>query len=130
MLLQSSFKMRFAAATLLSLPIFAAATAIDVSARQNSCSGGSMTCCNSTQESTALNLGSLSGLLGIQLPNLGALIGLTCTSLSILSALGQSWLEDLDIKKTSLTNHQLDPAGLLLKQLNGLIALGCIAINL
>ena len=90
-----SSNMRFAAATLLSLPIFAAATAVDVSARNgdDQCSGGTINCCNSTQsvcplckspnkprsprvsQSTALNLGTLSSLLGIQLPNIAGLIG-------------------------------------------------------
>ncbi|KAF5320953.1 hypothetical protein D9619_001629 [Psilocybe cf. subviscida] len=112
--------MRFATATLLSLPIFAAATTVDVAARNDDggsqCSGGTINCCNSTQNSTALNLGTLSSLLGIQLPNIGALIGLTCTSIAALSALGQQCAS----QQVCCTNNSF----------NGLIALGCTAINL
>ncbi|KAF5320999.1 hypothetical protein D9619_001640 [Psilocybe cf. subviscida] len=108
--------MRFAVATLLALPIFAAATAVDVSARQNSCSGGQINCCNSTQQSTAANLATLSGLLGISLPNLGGLIGLNCTFIGFLNLLGQQCAT----QQVCCTNNSF----------NGLIALGCTAINL
>ncbi|KAF5320996.1 hypothetical protein D9619_001643 [Psilocybe cf. subviscida] len=112
--------MRFATATLLSLPIFAAATAVELAtielAARDECSGGTINCCNSTQNSTALNLGTLSSLLGIQLPNIGALIGLTCSSVALLSALGQQCAS----QQVCCTNNSF----------NGLIALGCTAINL
>ncbi|KAF5320948.1 hypothetical protein D9619_001626 [Psilocybe cf. subviscida] len=106
--------MRFAVATLLALPIFAAATAVPVTSRDE-CSGGTINCCNSTQLSTAANLGSLGGLLGISLPNLGGLIGLTCSSIAALAALNQG-----------CSTQQVCCTG---NSFNGLIALGCIAIN-
>ncbi|KAF5320997.1 hypothetical protein D9619_001642 [Psilocybe cf. subviscida] len=108
--------MRFAVATLLALPIFAAATPVDLEARQNSCSGGQINCCNSTQQSNQLNLGQLGGLLGISLPNLGGLIGLTCSSIALLNALNQGCAS----QQVCCTNNSF----------NGLIALGCTAINL
>ncbi|KAF5322071.1 hypothetical protein D9619_001630 [Psilocybe cf. subviscida] len=107
--------MRFAAATILALPIFAAATSVEIAARDQ-CSGGQINCCGSTQNSTALNLGTLSSALGIQLPNISGLIGLTCTSVALLSALGQQ----CSSQQVCCTNNSF----------NGVVALGCNAINL
>ncbi|PPQ70607.1 hypothetical protein CVT26_013206 [Gymnopilus dilepis] len=113
----NSIDMRFSAAFSFALPVLAAATAIDLSARQTgNCDTGSTLCCNSAQESNSTSVSELAGLLGIVLPDIAGLIGLGCSPLSILGFGGNS----CSAQPVCCTSNTF----------SGLIALGCNPINL
>ncbi|KAF9045364.1 fungal hydrophobin-domain-containing protein [Panaeolus papilionaceus] len=105
---------RASAVAALALPIFAAATAIP--RNDGDCDTGSINCCNSTMTSSLTSLAQLSGLLGISLPDIGGLIGLSCSPISVLGAGGNS----CSAQPVCCTNNSF----------NGLVALGCTPINL
>ncbi|KAF5327139.1 hypothetical protein D9619_004094 [Psilocybe cf. subviscida] len=106
--------MRFAAISILALPALAAASAVRRTGDQ--CSGGDIQCCNSTQTVTALSLPIIGGLLGLALPIITGLAGFTCSPLSVLAAAGQTCTK----QQVCCTNNEF----------NGVIVLGCNAINL
>ncbi|KAF9045346.1 fungal hydrophobin-domain-containing protein [Panaeolus papilionaceus] len=104
---------RTAAFSVLALPILAAATAIP---RDGDCNTGQINCCNSTMNSSLTTLTTLSSLLGLSLPAIGGLIGLSCSPLSILGAGGNS----CSAQPVCCSNNTF----------GGLISLGCMPINL
>ncbi|KAF9045355.1 hydrophobin-251 [Panaeolus papilionaceus] len=104
---------RASAVAVVALPILAAASVIP---RDGDCDTGSINCCNSTMQSSITSLTSLSSLLGIALPDIGGLIGLSCSPLSILGAGGNS----CSAQPVCCTNNSF----------NGLVALGCTPINI
>ncbi|KDR75961.1 hypothetical protein GALMADRAFT_140193 [Galerina marginata CBS 339.88] len=106
--------MRASAAFAFALPVLAAATAIPRT--DGDCNTGDIQCCNSTVQSSTTSLGLLSGLLGLVLPDLGGLIGLSCGGLNILGIGGNS----CSAQPVCCTNNSF----------NGLIALGCTPINI
>ncbi|TFK70620.1 fungal hydrophobin [Pluteus cervinus] len=99
---------------LLVLPIFAAAGVIP--RQTGNCNTGSISCCNSVQSSDSTAVTSLAGLLGIVLPEITGLIGLSCSPLSILGAGGNS----CSAQPVCCTGNTF----------SGLINLGCSPINL
>ncbi|KAF9562992.1 fungal hydrophobin [Agrocybe pediades] len=105
--------MRASAVAVLALPVLAAATALP---RDGDCNTGDIQCCNSTAASSSTNLGLLSSLLGLVLPSIGGLIGLSCSPLNILGVGGNS----CSAQPVCCTNNSF----------NGLIALGCTPINI
>ncbi|KAF8161405.1 fungal hydrophobin-domain-containing protein [Crassisporium funariophilum] len=105
--------MRTSSIFVFALPVLAAATAIP---RDGDCNTGPIQCCNTVQQSTATNLGILSGLLGLVLPSIGGLIGLNCSPLGVLGIGGNS----CSSQPVCCTNNQF----------NGLINLGCSPINI
>ncbi|KAF9045352.1 fungal hydrophobin-domain-containing protein [Panaeolus papilionaceus] len=103
--------------SVLALPILAAATAVELDARQSgNCNTGDIQCCNNTFSNTATTLASLSSLLGISLPSISGLIGLACSPISVLGAGGNS----CSAQPVCCTNNSF----------NGLVSLGCSPINL
>jgi len=112
----ASLTMKFAAvASLLALPLLAAATPLEV--RQSSCSTGSLQCCDSTISSTSAEAGILAGLLGIVLGPLTGLLGLTCSPINVI---GVGSGNACSANAVCCDNTQ---AG-------GLIGIGCIPITL
>ncbi|PPR00076.1 hypothetical protein CVT24_008978 [Panaeolus cyanescens] len=100
--------------SLFALPLLAAATTLQV--REGDCNVGDIQCCNSTQQSNSTTLGMLSSLLGIQLPSIGGLLGLSCSGIGILGISANS----CSAQPVCCSNNQF----------NGLISLGCIPINI
>ncbi|KAF9012658.1 fungal hydrophobin-domain-containing protein [Cyathus striatus] len=108
--------MRFTPAFALALPILAAATAVPRDDSQ--CNTGSLLCCNSVQDSSSLSplTNTLLGLLGIVVGPLTALIGSTCSPITVGGVAGNS----CTAQPVCCTNNSF----------NGLIAVGCNPVNL
>ncbi|PPQ67021.1 hypothetical protein CVT24_011315 [Panaeolus cyanescens] len=104
---------RAASFSVLALPIFAAATVIP---RDGNCNTGQINCCNSTMSSSLTTLAQLGGLLGLSLPAVEGLIGLSCSPITVLGLGGNS----CSAQPVCCTNNSF----------GGLISLGCNAINL
>ncbi|KAL0948211.1 hypothetical protein HGRIS_010817 [Hohenbuehelia grisea] len=103
-------------ATLLALPLLAAATAIPRTEPAGQCNTGSIQCCNSTKKASDPVVGILAGLLGIVLGPITGQVGLTCTPLSVIGLGGNS----CTAQPVCCTGNSF----------NGLIVLGCSPINL
>ncbi|KDR75554.1 hypothetical protein GALMADRAFT_121639 [Galerina marginata CBS 339.88] len=88
----------------------------DIVARDGDCNTGDTLCCNQVQQSNSTSITELAGLLGIALPSLGALVGLSCSPLSILGIGGNS----CSAQPVCCTGNTF----------GGLLALGCNPINL
>ncbi|TFK65623.1 fungal hydrophobin [Pluteus cervinus] len=97
------------------LPMLANAVAV-LPRQTGDCNTGSINCCNSVQSSSTTSVTQLAGLLGIALPDLGALVGLSCSPLSVLGLGGNSCSQ----QPVCCSNNSF----------GGLIALGCNPINL
>ncbi|KAI9570832.1 hydrophobin 2 [Boletus coccyginus] len=97
-----------------------AAAPSELEARTDSvsqCNTGSMQCCAMTQTSTPTTLNYFSSLLGIALPSIDGLLGLSC---SPITAIGTG-------TGASCTQQPVCCTG---NNFNGLINLGCSPINL
>ncbi|PFH47024.1 hypothetical protein AMATHDRAFT_153138 [Amanita thiersii Skay4041] len=81
-----------------------------------SCSTGSLQCCNSVQDSLDLSLTSLLGLLGVVVGDLTGLVGVTCSPITVVGT-GTS---SCSAQTVCCTNTSF----------NGLVALGCTPINI
>ncbi|KAL0948210.1 hypothetical protein HGRIS_010816 [Hohenbuehelia grisea] len=82
---------RVAPASVLALPILAAAMAVVPRTEPASqCNTGSLQCCNSVQSSKSSVVGLLAGLLGIVLGPLDVLVGVTCSPISVIGVGGNS----------------------------------------
>nr|AGC26950.1 hydrophobin [Polyporus umbellatus] len=69
--------------TALTLPLLAAATPVELEARQ-SCSTGSIQCCNTVEDAKSASASLLLGLLGIVVGDITGLIGLNCSPLNVV----------------------------------------------
>ena len=78
------------------------------------CNTGPVQCCNSVQLATPQALGLLSGLLGVVLPNVTGLIGLSCSP--IPAGGGGS----CNAQPVCCTNNTF----------SGVVALGCTPVNI
>ncbi|KAI0826603.1 fungal hydrophobin-domain-containing protein [Trametes gibbosa] len=67
----------------LALPLLAAATPVELEARQT-CSTGAIQCCSSVESASSASGNFLLGLLGIVLGDITGLIGLNCSPLTII----------------------------------------------
>ena len=89
---------KLSALTTLALAGFAAATAVrrtgTPTTPASQCNTADLKCCNSTQESDSLTgpVTALLGLLGVNVGSITALVGLTCSPLTIIGGGGSSWL--------------------------------------
>ena len=90
---------KLSALTTLALAGFAAATAVrrtgtppTIPASQ--CNTGPIQCCNSAQETNSLTapVTALLGLLGVVVGDITALVGVTCSPITVIGAGGNSWL--------------------------------------
>ncbi|KAF9047534.1 fungal hydrophobin-domain-containing protein [Panaeolus papilionaceus] len=101
--------------TVFVLPCLAAATTII--SRDGNCNTGSLQCCQSTQQNSAVALAIISALLGISLPNISGLIGLSCSSGSVAGTGSQTCnAQPVCCTNTSFQNVQG-------------VALGCTPVN-
>ncbi|KAL4076447.1 fungal hydrophobin-domain-containing protein [Scleroderma yunnanense] len=112
----------FIRASSLLLPVVAlssvvAAAPAAIAARDNSCSSGTLQCCNTVMDSTSSSAGVLAGLLGIVSPLLGPLMGVNC---SPITGVGVGTGANCVQQTVCCQNTQF----------NGLINIGCIAINI
>ncbi|TFK62178.1 hydrophobin-263 [Pluteus cervinus] len=98
------------------LALLLLATASVLPRQSEHCDVGLSLCCRRIQESTTADLALLSRLLGIDIPDLGGSIGVSCDPLSILGLNGNDCFAQ--------------PACCIGSTLNGLIHLGCTRINL
>ncbi|KAF9558075.1 fungal hydrophobin [Agrocybe pediades] len=80
------------------------------------CPPGDVLCCNSVQQADSPSLTTLLGLLGIVIPNVSGLVGLTCDPISVIGVGGGS----CSAQPVCCSNHNF----------NGLLAFGCVPINL
>ncbi|TFK37342.1 hydrophobin, partial [Crucibulum laeve] len=81
-------------------------------------STGDLQCCNSTQDSQNLSSTVLGifGLLGIDVSSITALVGVTCTPITVIGLGGNS----CSAQAVCCSNNSF----------NGLVALGCTPVNL
>src|SRR4051812_26157923 len=77
----------------------AAATSIPAS----QCSTGQLQCCNSTGTAKDASISKLLGLLGVVVQDVTALVGVTCTPITVIGAGGNSWWV-ISLYITSLEN--------------------------
>ncbi|PPQ96989.1 hypothetical protein CVT26_006417 [Gymnopilus dilepis] len=98
--------------------ILAAATAAPNSTPppSNQCTTGSLQCCDSTGSATDPAISKLLGLLGIDVSDVTALVGVTCSPITVIGAGGSSCSE----QPVCCTDNSF----------NGVVALGCTPINI
>ncbi|KAK0218799.1 hydrophobin 2 [Armillaria fumosa] len=82
----------------------------------SSCSEGNMQCCNSLQSGNSGVVGTLLGLLGVVLSDVTALVGITCTPITIVGLGGTSCSQ----QTVCCQNNTF----------NGIIAIGCVPITI
>ncbi|KAM5537112.1 hypothetical protein V8D89_009258 [Ganoderma adspersum] len=107
---------RAVAFTALALPLLAVATPVELVARQ-SCSTGSVQCCNSTVAANSASGNLLLGLLGIVLGDITGLIGLNCSPLTVI---GVGTGNACSAQAVCCTNNNV----------GGLISIGCVPVTL
>ncbi|PPR04694.1 hypothetical protein CVT26_015019 [Gymnopilus dilepis] len=114
--------MQFKALTAFSLAaILAAATAAPNSPPPppppaNQCTTGSLECCSSTGTASDPVISTLLGLLGIDVSDITALVGVTCSPITVIG--------------TGSTSCSEQPVCCTDNSFNGVVALGCTPINL
>ncbi|KAF9501085.1 hydrophobin 1 [Pleurotus eryngii] len=107
----------FVATTLATLAV--ATPVVDVRRRTDpasSCSTGTLNCCNSSTTAEDKGIAGLLGLLNIVVSDITALVGITCTPITVVGAGG-----------TSCTSQTLCCDN---NNFGGLLALGCVPINI
>ncbi|KAK7027966.1 hypothetical protein VNI00_015049 [Paramarasmius palmivorus] len=80
------------------------------------CNTGPVQCCNTVQSSDSEPIAALLGLLGVVLQDLNVQVGVTCTPITVIGAGGNS----CSATPVCCSNNDF----------NGLIALGCVPVNL
>ncbi|KAI0682238.1 fungal hydrophobin [Earliella scabrosa] len=108
---------RAVAVAALGLPLLAAATPIELEARQQSCSTGSIQCCQQTVDSKSASGGLILGLLGILLGDVTALLGLNCSPITVI---GVGTGNACSANTVCCSNNNV----------GGLISIGCLPITL
>ncbi|KAI0653911.1 fungal hydrophobin [Cubamyces menziesii] len=110
------FFSRVATFALAALPILAAATPLTARGG-DSCSTGSIQCCNQTADSNDPAVSTLLALLGINVQNVNALVGLQCTPITVIGvATGNS----CNAHTVCCTDNNV----------GGLVSAGCIPVSL
>ncbi|KAK0200386.1 fungal hydrophobin [Desarmillaria ectypa] len=82
----------------------------------SSCSSGNLQCCNSVQSGNSNAVSVLLGLLGVVLSDVTALVGITCTPITIVGVGGTGCNQ----QSVCCQNNTF----------NGIIAIGCVPINI
>jgi hypothetical protein len=84
---------KLAALTAVAVATLAAATPTrrTDSGPSNQCNTGSIECCQSVQTAGSSSVAALLGLLGIVVQDVTALVGVTCSPISVIGAGGTSW---------------------------------------
>ncbi|PIL27810.1 hypothetical protein GSI_10964 [Ganoderma sinense ZZ0214-1] len=77
---------RVAAFALAAMPLLAAATPLELAARDGgpSCATGPIQCCDIVEPASAPDATVLLGLLGIVLQDLSVLVGITCSPITVI----------------------------------------------
>ncbi|KAL5514050.1 hypothetical protein ACEPAG_2811 [Sanghuangporus baumii] len=101
--------------TVASLAILAVATPAPVPA-ENQCNTGALQCCDSVQQADSPAASQLLGLLGVVVQGVDALVGITCSPISVIG-IGSAGCSASPVCCTD-------------NSFNGLISLGCVPINL
>ncbi|KAF8993780.1 hydrophobin-315 [Cyathus striatus] len=99
-------------AVTLALATLAAATPV----ARDTCTTGSLQCCNSVSTAGDSAVAKLLGLLGIVVQDVTAIVGLNCSPISVIGVGGDS----CTAQSVCCTNNSF----------NGLIAIGCTPINI
>ncbi|KAF9481861.1 hydrophobin-251 [Pholiota conissans] len=82
----------------------------------NQCNTGSLQCCNSVQTASSPAAASLLASLGVVIQDVTALVGITCSPITVIGVSGTS----CSAQPVCCTNDSF----------NGVIALGCTPINI
>ncbi|KAF9440108.1 fungal hydrophobin [Macrolepiota fuliginosa MF-IS2] len=80
------------------------------------CNTGPVQCCNSVQAANSPAASQLLGLLGVVVQDVTALVGITCTPITVIGAGGNS----CSAQPVCCENNSF----------NGIIAIGCSPVNL
>ncbi|TBU41899.1 fungal hydrophobin [Dichomitus squalens] len=100
-----------------SLPILAAATPVELEARQ-SCSTGEIQCCESTETVSISRLcTALLGLLGVVVQDLNVLLGVNCSPITVIGV-GSSGSCSASTVCCDDNSH------------GGLVSIGCVPVSL
>ncbi|KAF8806920.1 hydrophobin-263 [Phlegmacium glaucopus] len=105
---------RAASVFVLALPLLATATILPRNP-PSQCDSGSLQCCNSTAYATDPAVSTLLGLLGINVGSVTGLVGVTCSPITI------------GISGTSCNQQTVYCSN---NSFNGVVAIGCTAINI
>ncbi|TFK99175.1 fungal hydrophobin-domain-containing protein [Pterulicium gracile] len=109
--------MHFSKATLFTSTLIAASAAASVATRtEPSCSTGPIQCCQGAENADGPVVSKLLGLLGVVVQDLNILVGINCAPLSVIG-IGSSGCNAQPFCCQNST-------------FNGLIAIGCFAINI
>ncbi|KAF5325506.1 hypothetical protein D9619_009949 [Psilocybe cf. subviscida] len=82
----------------------------------NQCNTGTLQCCDSVQPASSDSVSKLLGLLGIDVSSITALVGVTCSPITVGGVSG--------------TSCSAQPACCTNDSFNGVVALGCTPISL
>ncbi|KAI0764926.1 hydrophobin [Fomes fomentarius] len=107
---------RVVAVATVGLPLLAAATPVQLEARQ-SCSTGAVQCCQQTQDASSASSNIILGLLGIVLGPITGLIGLNCSPITVI---GVGTGNACSSNTVCCTNNNV----------GGLISIGCVPVIL
>nr|TBU29281.1 fungal hydrophobin-domain-containing protein [Dichomitus squalens] len=99
-----------------SLPILAAATPVELEARQ-SCSTGEIQCCESTETAGSATGTALLGLLGVVVQDLNVLLGVNCSPITVIGV-GSSGSCSASTVCCDDNSH------------GGLVSIGCVPVSL
>ena len=55
------------------------------------CNTGSVQCCDSTGKASDTSIAKILGLLGVVVQDVNAIVGVTCTPITVIGAGGDSW---------------------------------------
>ncbi|KAH9919992.1 fungal hydrophobin [Epithele typhae] len=99
---------RVAAATLLALPVLAAA---------QSCSTGPVQCCNSVESASSPSVAGILSVLGVVVQDVTAMVGLQCSPLSVVGVGSGS---SCSSNAVCCENNNV----------GGLISIGCVPVEL
>ncbi|KAH6919153.1 hydrophobin-315 [Coprinopsis sp. MPI-PUGE-AT-0042] len=103
----------------LAFTLFAGALSAPTEIEYEQCNGGTVQCCNTTQDTKNFNQeakGFLASLLAVDVRQITAAIGVKCTGVNVLAAGGGSTCTQ---QKVCCSNNNF----------NGVVALGCNPIN-
>ncbi|EIN08633.1 fungal hydrophobin [Punctularia strigosozonata HHB-11173 SS5] len=96
--------------------LLAVATAAPQGTAPSQCNTGSIQCCQSTKKVSSSSVNALGGLLGVVVDAVDALVGVDCSPISVVGLGGNS----CSATPVCCENNSF----------KGLIALGCVPVNL
>ncbi|THU91476.1 fungal hydrophobin [Dendrothele bispora CBS 962.96] len=103
-------------ATLATLATLAVATPTRRNEPASQCNTGPVQCCNSVQSADSKSVAGLLSLLGIVVQDVNALVGVTCSPISVIGVGGDS----CSANPVCCENNSF----------NGIVAIGCVPVDL